>query len=62
MLGTELDPACDSADGSTAKLGIDATLPLKTTRNVRKNRVSKHLLDSINISEFLQTAVGAVTP
>jgi 2,5-furandicarboxylate decarboxylase 1 len=63
MLGTELDPSCESADGSTAKLGIDATLPLKTPRTVLKNRVPKRLLDSINISEFLQTGVvGAVTP
>jgi 2,5-furandicarboxylate decarboxylase 1 len=55
-LGTELDPACESADGTTAKLGIDATLPLGATRRVAKNRVPKHLLDSINLSEFLRTA------
>jgi 2,5-furandicarboxylate decarboxylase 1 len=55
-LGTELDPSCESADGTTAKLGIDATLPLETTRRVVKNRVSKHLLESINISEFIGTA------
>jgi 2,5-furandicarboxylate decarboxylase 1 len=55
-LGTELDPSCESSDGTTAKLGIDATVPLVTTRRVVKNRVPKHLLDSINLSELLQTA------
>jgi len=55
-LGTELDPSCESSDGTTAKLGIDATVPLASTRRVVKNRVPKHVLDSINLSELLQTA------
>ena len=55
-LGTELDPSCESSDGTTAKLGIDATVPLGSTRRVVKNRVPKDLLDSINLSELLQTA------
>src|SRR5438132_14310813 len=55
-LGTELDPSCESSDGTTAKLGIDATVPLGSTRRVVKNRVPKHVLDSINLSELLQTA------
>jgi UbiD family decarboxylase len=52
-LGTELDPSCEFGDGITAKLGIDATLPLETTRRVLKNRVPKHLLDAIDLSEFV---------
>jgi UbiD family decarboxylase len=56
MLGTELDPSAESTDGTTAKLGIDATLTLETTRRAVKNRVSKQLLDSINLSEFLPSA------
>jgi 2,5-furandicarboxylate decarboxylase 1 len=55
-LGTELDPSCESGDGTTAKLGIDATLKTQTARRVIKNRVSKQLLESINLSEFLQPA------
>ena len=54
MLGTELDPSCESADGTTAKIGLDATL--KTRGRVVKNRVPKQLLDSINLAEFLHTA------
>jgi UbiD family decarboxylase len=53
MLGTELDPACNSEDATIAKLGIDATLPLGSRRRVVKNGVPKHLLHSINISELL---------
>lgn len=51
--GTELDPAADSDCGTTAKLGIDATRPLEAARHVRKNRVPRQLLDSIDLSEFL---------
>jgi len=54
-LGTELDPSCESADGMTAKLGIDATIPLKSRRRVIRNRVPQRVLDSINLSEFLHT-------
>ncbi len=51
--GTELDPSCESPDGATTKIGIDATLPLSASRPVKKNRVPQELLDSINLSEFL---------
>ena len=52
-LGTELDPSCESADGLTAKFGIDATRPMKAARRVVKNRVPQNVLDSIDLSEFL---------
>jgi UbiD family decarboxylase len=52
-LGTELDPACDSSDGFTSKFGIDATIPHSSPRRIKKNRFPQHLLDSINLSEFL---------
>lgn len=52
-LGTELDPSCESADGVTAKLGFDATIPLKSRSRVIRNRVPQRVLDSINLSEFL---------
>jgi len=55
-LGTELDPSCESGDGMTAKLGIDATIPLKSRQRVVRNRVPQRVLDSINLSEFLHTA------
>ena len=54
-LGTELDPSCESEDGMTAKLGIDATIPLRSKRRVVRNRVPQRVLDSINLSEFLHT-------
>ena len=54
-LGTELDPSCESRDGLTAKYGLDATRAMKSPRSVVKNRVPQHVLDSINLSEFLQT-------
>ena len=54
-LGTELDPSCESKDGMTAKLGIDATMPITSKRRVVKNRVPQQVLDSINLSEFVQT-------
>jgi len=54
-LGSELDPSCESPDGFTAKFGIDATRSLKSSRRVVKNRVPQHILDSINLSEFLAT-------
>jgi 4-hydroxy-3-polyprenylbenzoate decarboxylase len=50
---TELDPACDSRDGFASKLGIDATVSCSSSRRITKNRIPQHLLDSINLSEFL---------
>lgn len=54
--GTELDPSRESPDGSTTKIGIDATLPLNPKRSVKKNRVSQELLDSVNLSELLESS------
>jgi 2,5-furandicarboxylate decarboxylase 1 len=53
-LGTELDPSCESPDGCTTKVGIDATLPLNGKRPVNKNRIPQQLLDSIDVSELLR--------
>ena len=53
-LGTALDPSCESPDGFTTKVGIDATLPLNGTRHISRNRVPQHMLDSIDLSELLQ--------
>jgi 2,5-furandicarboxylate decarboxylase 1 len=55
LLGSELDPGCDSPDGMVTKIGIDATLPLSASRPVTRNRVPQGLLDSINISELLRS-------
>ena len=52
-LGTALDPSCESPDGFTTKIGIDATLALNGTRPASKNRVPQQLLDSIDLSELL---------
>jgi UbiD family decarboxylase len=52
--GTELDPSCESPEGCTTKIGIDATLPLHGMRLVNKNRVPQQLLDSIDLSELLE--------
>ncbi len=51
--GTPLDPSCASEDGRVAKMGIDATAPMQTTRPIHRNAVAQDLLDSIDLSEFL---------
>lgn len=51
--GTALDPSVESEDGRTAKLGIDATTPLRRTRSVTRNSVDQELLDSIDLTELL---------
>lgn len=53
-LGTVLDPSCESPDGFTTKIGIDATLPLSGTRPASRNRVPQQLLESIHLAELLQ--------
>jgi UbiD family decarboxylase len=53
-LGTELDPSCESEDKLITKIGIDATLPLKASRPVSRNKVPQELLDSIDLSNLLQ--------
>jgi UbiD family decarboxylase len=55
-LGTELDPSCESPDGSTLKIGIDATVPLAAIRSIKRNKVPQQLLDSIDLAELLQAA------
>lgn len=51
-LGTPLDPSCRSEDGRSAKMGIDATAALSSTRSVTRNRLPPELLDAIDIKEF----------
>ena len=51
--GTPLDPSCSSETGITAKMGIDATAPLQRARPAVRNTVPQHVLDAIDISEFL---------
>lgn len=53
-LGTQLDPSCESQDGFTAKIGIDATMPLSGPRPVSRNKVPQEVLDSINVSELIR--------
>lgn len=50
--GTPLDPSCVHEDGRSAKMGIDATAALQTTRTVTRNRLPPELLESIDIKEF----------
>ena len=50
---TDLDPAGDGNTAASAKLGIDATVADLNARRIAKNTVPKHVLDSINLSEFL---------
>jgi UbiD family decarboxylase len=51
---TELDPAGDPRDGLASKLGIDATVKSCSSRRITKNQIPQHLLDSINLSEFVK--------
>jgi len=50
--GTPLDPSCRSEDGRSAKMGIDATRALRSSRSVTRNRLPADLLESIDIKEF----------
>jgi len=59
FLGTALDPSCESPDGFTTKVGIDATLPLNRTRPVNRNRVPQQMLDS---HRPLRTTAGTLAP
>jgi 2,5-furandicarboxylate decarboxylase 1 len=61
-LGTELDPSCESPDGITTKIGINATLPLNGLRPVNRNRVPQQLLDSIDVSELLRHSCEVQVP
>ena len=51
--GTPLDPSCESRDGRTTKLGIDATRPLDSQRSISANSIPAELLDRIDLSELL---------
>ncbi|HYH00983.1 MAG TPA: UbiD family decarboxylase [Terriglobales bacterium] len=52
--GTELDPSAESEDGATAKLGLDATMS-KSARDIRKNTVPQRVLDSIDVTQLLDS-------
>jgi 2,5-furandicarboxylate decarboxylase 1 len=52
--GTPLDPSCTHADGTSAKMGIDATRPKHDPRDVTRNRIPADVLDAIDVREFLQ--------
>jgi 2,5-furandicarboxylate decarboxylase 1 len=52
--GTPLDPSCSSAEGRTAKLGIDATRPLRAARAVTRNRIAQDVLDRIDVAALLR--------
>jgi 2,5-furandicarboxylate decarboxylase 1 len=53
-LGTPLDPSCPSADGRSAKMGIDATRSLHPTRAATRNRLPQTLLDAIDLDALLK--------
>ena len=50
--GTPLDPSCRHEDGTSAKMGIDATRPLAPARTFTRNRLPPELLASIDVKEF----------
>jgi UbiD family decarboxylase len=52
--GTPLDPSCDSREGRSAKLGIDATLGSDRAAAVRRNSLPEELLDSIDLKSLLR--------
>jgi UbiD family decarboxylase len=51
--GTPLDPSCPNNDGKTAKIGIDATQALKSTRAITRNRIPQAVLDAIDLGALL---------
>jgi len=53
LQGTPLDPSCRCESGITSKLGIDATASLTSKRKIERNTIAQHLLDKIDMSEFL---------
>ena len=50
---TPLDPSVASDDGLGAKMGIDATRAIASTRQVTRNRIPQAVLDGIDIAELL---------
>lgn len=51
--GTPLDPSCPSEDGRSAKMGIDATRPLRPVRPVTRNRIPPEVLEAVDLAEVL---------
>ena len=54
--GTPLDPSCPSAEGRSAKMGIDATRPLHPRRPVTKNTLPSAVLEALDLTEILKTS------
>lgn len=52
--GTPLDPSCTSAEGKTAKMGIDATRTLQSPRTVTGNRIPQDVLDAVDVKALLR--------
>jgi 2,5-furandicarboxylate decarboxylase 1 len=52
--GTPLDPSCPSPLGRVAKMGIDATRKLSSTRRITKNTIPQAVLDAIDVNELLK--------
>jgi 2,5-furandicarboxylate decarboxylase 1 len=52
--GTRLDPSCTSPQGRVAKMGIDATRKLATSRLITRNTVPQAVLDRIDLAEILK--------
>jgi UbiD family decarboxylase len=51
--GSFCDPSCDPVDGSTAKMGVDATMPLAAAGRTARNRVPREVLDAVDLEELL---------
>jgi 2,5-furandicarboxylate decarboxylase 1 len=52
--GTRLDPSCTSVEGRVAKMGIDATRKLATSRTITRNTVPQAVLDRIDLAALLK--------
>lgn len=52
--GTPLDPSCVSHQGRVAKMGIDATRRLQSSRTVVPNTVPKAVLDAVDLEALLR--------
>jgi 2,5-furandicarboxylate decarboxylase 1 len=52
--GTPLDPSCPSADGKSAKLGIDATRSLTSGRSVTRNSFPQAIWDAIDLKVLMK--------
>ena len=51
--GSACDPSSEPLAAKTAKMGIDATRPLGSRRAVVRNTVPQHVLDAVDIREFM---------